>query len=141
MEKPSFKQVIVINGFSLHQNSTNVNIIFEEDGWWTRKQKRKESQAAIYVWIIPKMKIMSAIPVKWIWMRMKWPISCRIPTITARIFRWGMSTRLCASRCSGTGNEDCFKEKTVHMMMQMVHHIGSLLTYTSELCSVHKQYT
>ena len=24
-------------------------------------------------------------------------------------------------------------------MMQMVHHIGSLLTYTSELCSVHKQ--
>ncbi len=36
-----------------------------------------------------------AIPVKWIWMRMKWPISCRIP-ITARIFRWGMSTRLCA---------------------------------------------
>ena len=38
-------------------------------------------------------------------------------------------------------NEDCFKEKTVHMMMQMVHHIGSLLTYTSELCSVHKQYT
>ena len=32
MEKPSFKQVIVINGFSLHQNSTNVNIIFEGDG-------------------------------------------------------------------------------------------------------------
>ena len=28
MEKPSFKQVIVINGFSLHQNSTYVNIIF-----------------------------------------------------------------------------------------------------------------
>ena len=27
------------------------------------------------------------------------------------------------------------------VMMQMVHHIGSLLTYTSELCSVHKQYT
>ena len=42
MEKPSFKQVIVINGFSLHQNSTNVNIIFEGDGWWTRKQKRKD---------------------------------------------------------------------------------------------------
>lgn len=32
MEKPSFKQVIVINRFSLHQNSTNVNIIFEGDG-------------------------------------------------------------------------------------------------------------
>ena len=28
MEKPSFKQVIVINGFSLHQNGANVNMIF-----------------------------------------------------------------------------------------------------------------
>ena len=56
-------------------------------------------------------------------------------------FQMGDGTRLCASRCSGTGNENCLKEKTVHMMMQMVHHIGSLLTYTSELCSVHKQYT
>ena len=28
MEKPSFKRVIIINGFSLHQNGTNVNMIF-----------------------------------------------------------------------------------------------------------------
>ena len=51
-------------------------------------------------------------------MRMRWPISCRIPTITARIFRWGMSIRLCVSRCSAA-SADRYKRTADSMIKDL----------------------